>query len=150
MEFSGTRAKKPDRLAQKLAGGRRPDTLGDYLGGRIVLDDNLMLNETVWVLARRYKNVEFDNFMPEPRPSGYRAIHMQIVLDNGMTAEVQIMPRTVYEVYLCEHAEMYTPGRELGQNLSEENKLKVLKRKEEYREKYEKAWREFLGELDSD
>ena len=147
VEFVGARSKEnAPRLEQKLGTGRRHDTMGDYLGGRIVIDDDLMLNETVRVLARRYKNIELDNFMVEPRPSGYRAIHMQIVLDNGMTAEIQIMPRSVYKVYLREHAESYTPGRGSRQTLSETEKINLLKRKDEFREEYAKAWQEFVGE----
>ncbi len=103
VEFSGARAKKPDRLGQKLKDDRRPDTIGDYLGGRIVVNDPTMLDEAVRALTRRYKNVEVDDFLDNPRDAGYRAIHMQIVLDNGMTAEIQIMPSEILPVYEKDH-----------------------------------------------
>jgi hypothetical protein len=38
-------------------------------------------------------------FSMRPRGSGYRAVLMQIVLDDGMTAEIQILPRPIMEVY---------------------------------------------------
>ena len=86
-----------------MEGGRRPDTVGDYLGGRIVVDDPQMLDEAVRALARRYKIVEADDFVDNPREIGYRATHMQIALDNGMTAEIQIMPSDILDVYSVGH-----------------------------------------------
>lgn len=102
--LDNARAKDIPRLLEKLAGGRRPDTLTDYLGGRVVVDDPRMLDEVVRRLAQRYPNVEFDDFVVAPRKSGYRAIHMQVVLDNGMTAEIQIIPREILDVLAIEHA----------------------------------------------
>ncbi|MDH5750777.1 MAG: hypothetical protein OEY85_15815, partial [Rhodospirillales bacterium] len=103
VEFVSARAKERKRLDEKLAGGRRPDTIGDYLGGRITIDDPAMLDEAVRALMRRYKNVEVDDFLDNPRDAGYRAIHMQIVLESGMTAEIQIMPSEILPVYEKDH-----------------------------------------------
>jgi len=103
VQFSGARVKGRDRLDEKLATGRRPDTLGDYLGGRIVVDDPAMLGEAVRVLTSRYQSVEVDYFIKEPRETGYRAVHVQVVLDDGMTAEIQIMPREILAVYEKDH-----------------------------------------------
>ena len=140
VEFSSARAKKPDRLGRKLAGGRRPDTLGDYLGGRIVVDDPSMLSEAVRVLAGRYKNIEIDNFIKKPREIGYRAIHMQIVLDNGMTAEIQIMPREILPVYEFDH-ENYEKWRDIDTFTEEEMNQKEADEawaREAYAEAYER------------
>lgn len=104
VELNNVRPKEIPRLGQKLPPDRRADTLTDYLGGRIVVDDPRMLDEVVRRLAQRYPNVEFDDFLDTARESGYRAIHMQVMLDNGMTAEIQIMPREIFNVLKIEHA----------------------------------------------
>ncbi len=103
VEIGGARVKGPERLAEKLKGGRRPDTLTDYLGGRIVVDDPQMLDEAVRALTSRYRIVEADDFVDNPREFGYRAIHMQVVLDNGMTVEIQIMPSGILPVFEKDH-----------------------------------------------
>ncbi|MDH5558193.1 MAG: RelA/SpoT domain-containing protein [Alphaproteobacteria bacterium] len=123
VEFSGARVKGPDRLEEKLAEGRRADTLGDYLGGRIVVDDPASLGEAMRVLTARYQSVEVDNFIKEPRETGYRAIHVQVVLDNGMTAEIQIIPSEILPVYEKDH-ENYEKWRNKVDLTSEEAREK--------------------------
>ena len=143
VEFGSARAKKPDRMGQKLAGERRPDTLGDYLGGRIVVNDPSMLTEAVRVLAGRYKNIEIDYFIKKPREeSGYRAVHMQVVLDNGMTAEIHIMPSDIFEVYNREHKK-YVKWRN-KENLSPTEARQREDDKARAQAAYEKAYKRWL------
>jgi len=137
------RAKDSSGVDRKLAGGRRPDTLTDYLGGRIVVDSPLMFDEAVRVLTRRYKNVEVDDFFENPdnqREIGYRAIHMQIVLDNGMTAEIQIMPSSLLPVYNESHVG-YKKWQLLDEkNISAEQTLMLEEYMISTREKFDKAF----------
>jgi hypothetical protein len=140
VDFSGARAKGPKRVAVKLARGRRPDTVGDYLGGRIVVDDPQMLDEVVRALTGRYKIVEADDFVDNPRKIGYRAIHVQIVLDNGMTAEIQIMPSEILPVFEKEH-ENYERWREKEKLNAEEREQKEADEawaRDAYAEAYER------------
>lgn len=141
VEFSGARAKKPDRLARKLKGGRRPDTLTDYLGGRIVVDDPQMLDEAVRALTGRYKIVEADDFVDNPRNIGYRAIHVQVVLDNGMTAEIQIIPSEILPVFEKDHEnyEKWRNKEKLNAEELEQKRADEAWAKDAYAEAY-KRW----------
>jgi hypothetical protein len=62
------------------------------------VDNSLYLDETVKLICRRYTNVEHNETMDRAGCRGYRACHLQIVLDYGITAEIHIVPRDVYEV----------------------------------------------------
>jgi hypothetical protein len=142
VEFSSARAKDTERLGEKLEGGRRPDTLGDYLGGRIVVDNPASLGEAMRVLTARYQSVEVDYFIKEPRETGYRAIHVQVVLDNGMTAEIQIIPSEILQVYEKEHKN-YEEWRNKKKLKQEEIPL-FKKYMEESQRDYGEAYRRWL------
>ena len=101
-----------------------------------------MLGEAMRVLTARYQSVEVDYFIKEPRDTGYRAIHVQVVLDNGMTAEIQIIPSKILQVYEKEHAnyEMWRNKKKLNQ---EEIPL-FKKYMEESQRDYGEAYRRWL------
>jgi hypothetical protein len=98
VQVDSVRLKSRTRLEEKIVGTRLPDTVGDYLAGRILVDNSLYLDETVKLICRRYTNVEHNETMDRAGCRGYRACHLQIVLDYGITAEIHIVPRDVYEV----------------------------------------------------
>jgi hypothetical protein len=148
VEFRGARVKNPDRLAQKLTGGRRPDTLTDYLGGRIVVDNPLMFDEVVRVLTHQYKNMEVDDFIDNPREIGYRAIHVQVVLDNGMTAEIQLIPSDILSVYEIDHKN-YEKWRDRSNLRPDE--LRQMEADEAWaREAYAEAYERWLQRADTE
>ncbi len=66
----------------------------DYLAGRLVPENDKALTAAIAQIGRRFELVgEPKNFMVRPRSdTGYTAIHVQIKLKNGLTAELQIMP----------------------------------------------------------
>ena len=66
----------------------------DYLAGRLMPENDKALTDAIAEIGTRFKLVgEPKNFMVQPRPdTGYTAIHFQIRLENGLTAELQVMP----------------------------------------------------------
>ncbi len=80
----------------KIETKRRPaSTFGDYLGGRIVVNDLASLDE----LQRKFGDriIDVENFLDRPK-AGYRAVHAQIVDNTGFSFELQMVPREIAEV----------------------------------------------------
>jgi hypothetical protein len=95
--FRGARTKGGERLAEKL-GSRPPNTVGDYLGGRFSVDNAADAETVIQKLeAQGLRVIDKDNFLERPR-GGYRAIHLQVEMPNGLTAEVQILPKELADV----------------------------------------------------
>lgn len=94
--FYGVRAKDMAGIQGKLA-TRPANTVTDYLGGRLVVDSAAALNETLARLDRRFPILERDDKIAAPK-SGYRAMHVQVDLGNGMSAELQIVPSRISDV----------------------------------------------------
>jgi len=93
----GLRSKELVRLREKIVAGRPAQTISDYLGARVSVD---RLDDVVAIvdgLRRAGRIVEDQDFLAAPN-NGYRARHVQLEMANGMTAEVQIVPREIAEV----------------------------------------------------
>lgn len=113
------RVKSEQEAADKLVRGgaannpRHPEELGDYLGGRIIIDRMDALPRILQRLqAERNRVVNVENFLNSPRPSGYRAVHVQVRMPSGFTAEVQLVPRGMANVADEAHA-LYRRTRNL-------------------------------------
>ena len=65
--------------------------IGDYLGGRITVksleDVKKVFNQ---LEAQGFKTIAFDNYFINPKDTGYRAIHLNLVTKDGFSMEVQI------------------------------------------------------------
>ena len=71
------------------------ELIRDYLAGRLIPDSQEALDKIRSEIERRGFVIvgEPKNFMEEPHPTtGYTAIHYQVRLSNGMTAEIQVQP----------------------------------------------------------
>lgn len=97
LKFYGSRVKEPDSLAVKQS-RRKPQEISDYLGGRLVADSPAAIEKAVAALRDRYQVREVDNFMDGRKPGGYRAVHLQIESDKGVSVEVQIQPKEIRAV----------------------------------------------------
>lgn len=93
----GVRVKDRPGLNGKIEQGRPPETISDYIGGRVWAGDKANLNALQDEIRRRFDVVEVDDFLERPK-GGYRAVHMQVNLGNGMTAEIQLVPEGVGRV----------------------------------------------------
>ena len=104
------------RIREKIAQGKPAHTIPDYLAGRIIVS-SMKSYRDVLSRIRMYgvKIIEDDNFLSSGKrhKGGYRAHNFQIITENGFTAEVQIVPRDIYEVSGRTHA-LYEKMRAAG------------------------------------
>src|SRR5260370_21949822 len=90
--------KSPERIQRKIQQGKPPCTIGDYLATRIIIDNPEAYRQVIARLRLR-KVIEEDDFLEcgKAEKGGYRAHKFQIVVAEGFSAEVQLVPREVYE-----------------------------------------------------
>ncbi len=101
--FVRTRVKDVPRLEDKLRRGKRAEEIGDYLGGRIEFKRPSDLSKLIQSLERRGVIVDLEDFLRRPRKGGYRAVHAQVDLGNGFTAELQLVPKEVAPIMEPSH-----------------------------------------------
>jgi hypothetical protein len=98
-------AKKPARLAEKIAGQGQPaETVSDYGAAQIAVDSLRAKDAVVAAVKQRFPVLrQQDNFAfgdPEYR---YRSCSLQVQMPNGASEELQIVPREVFEANRREH-----------------------------------------------
>lgn len=94
----GVRVKDPKRLREKLR-RRGADQISDYLGARLALADTDWQAVASALEKRGWKIQDVDDFLREPRPGGYRAVHLQAMDPQGrVSVEFQLVPRELAEV----------------------------------------------------
>ena len=103
-EFVGARVKEMPRLTDKLR-TRAANTISDYLGSRLTFDDMGDAEKIINALKEKGLVVTADDFITNPRNGGYRAIHLQIDMGNGFTAEMQLVPDEIAKVQQLAHKE---------------------------------------------
>lgn len=96
-EYYDARIKEEASLQTKLARKGSPEAVSDYLGGRIVADTPEAIDRVVARLRERNEIMEVDDFLGGNRAGGYRAIHVQMMSDKGISVEVQIQPKEIRE-----------------------------------------------------
>jgi Region found in RelA / SpoT proteins len=89
----GARVKDLAAIESKTGIGRPAATVGDYLGGRLEVDDPAAMARALKSIEDSATVIERDDFLAAPRRSGYRAVHLQLRAANGFSAEVQLIPR---------------------------------------------------------
>lgn len=92
-----SRIKDKDKVLAKMKQKGEAESISDYLAGRIVFDDNESL-EKVKKKLNDLGVIEEDNFL-SGREDGYRALHYQVNMGNGLSAEVQLMPKEINDVF---------------------------------------------------
>jgi hypothetical protein len=104
------------RIREKIAQGKPAQTMSDYLAARIVVSSLKSYREVLSSIRTcGFTIIEEDNSLSSGKRNkgGYRAHNFQIVVENGLTAEVQIVPSDIYEVSSQTHAlyeKMRSPG----------------------------------------
>lgn len=99
------------RLANKLK--KIPaQTLSDYLGARLVVPTRKAMNAARSLLLERFAGFHDEDFTTNPRFTGYRALHVQVPVGEGISAEVQIVPAQVAKVQDDAHV-FYSEVRDL-------------------------------------
>lgn len=92
-ELIGARAKDIAGLREKAV-LRPPQTISDYVGARIAVDTPQAMQRVLDRLGSNAKPLEVENFLANGK-NGYRGVHVQMDLGNGMSAEIQLVPREI-------------------------------------------------------
>tara|TARA_X000001036_G_scaffold362932_1_gene346634 strand:- start:4195 stop:6603 length:2409 start_codon:yes stop_codon:yes gene_type:complete len=122
--FYGTRLKGTKQIGDKFHAGINPQNVGDYLGGRIIIDNHAAIKKVQEAINSKLSVVEVDNFAKTEYTGrgGYRAIHIQVKSSKGFTAEIQIQNKhvnRVQDVYHEPYKEMKEPRSQMyGQPLA--------------------------------
>lgn len=119
----------------------------DYLGGRIVVKDPSGLDMIGRRIAERYELVgEVKDFMRYPNPkTGYTAIHYQIRLHNGMTAELQVVPE-VFKKAAEAQREIFEKWRKFeGMGVPEQRWEEFESDQDRGRLYFEQAWQKWIS-----
>jgi hypothetical protein len=101
VEFVGARVKDAKELADKASELKRPaNQISDYLGARVTFDSMEAMREFMAKFEGEAKVIDKEDFLQAGRPmSGYRAIHLQALTKDGFSYELQVMPKSIYDVY---------------------------------------------------
>lgn len=122
------RVKTKESLTSKMKKkGRGVETMPDILGGRLVADTPEAIYAAVDRLNAGTRVVEIDDKMG--RGSGYRAVHVVVATDKGISAEIQIQPREIREVQDMAHEKYYKKWDEFDGNTE---KIAAAGRLDEY------------------
>lgn len=127
-KLTGVRAKDMAGIERKL-GRRPPEQISDYVGGRLAVDSRAQADEIMRELTGNSQVSHVDDFFSDQgRSNGYRGIHAQILGKDGLSAEVQIQPREVSEIFEKAHdhykeaqaaidrGDLETADREMAEN----------------------------------
>ena len=98
-------AKKPARLAEKIAGEGQPaGTVSDYGAAQIAVDSPQAKDAVVAVVERHFPVLrQQDHFAFGDPVYRYRSFSLQVQMPNDASEELQIVPREVLEANQQEH-----------------------------------------------
>jgi hypothetical protein len=98
-------AKNPTRLAEKLAGEGQPaETVSDYGAAQIAVDSPHAKDAVVSAVKQHFPVLrEKDNFAFGDPVYHYRSYSLQVQMPNGVSEELQIIPRPVFRANRQEH-----------------------------------------------
>lgn len=106
--------KELERVDEKVDdAGKPPETVPDYLAAQIAADTPQAKDSLIRELKKNFNVIEVEDSFLEGREklAGYPSANVQVMMGNGLTAEVQIVPREVQEIANQSHR-FYTAGRE--------------------------------------
>ncbi|MBZ5522461.1 MAG: hypothetical protein LAP21_09500 [Acidobacteriia bacterium] len=105
--------KNPERLREKVRGEDKPaETISDYLASQVSADSVEAKDQIIAELKKHFNVVEVEDSFLKGREekAGYPSANVQVMLSNGSTAEVQIVPREVQQATEQSH-HFYKMGR---------------------------------------
>jgi hypothetical protein len=138
-QFVSVRVKDAPGLAEKVATGRPAHTIGDFLGGRISVESPAALKTALDEIGKKYRILDSDDKIINPI-RGYRAVHMQVDLGNGMSAEIQLVPSEIAKVMDSTHG-LYDKYKRLDKSkMSIEQNAAYQSDMDRIRSIHDKAW----------
>lgn len=96
------RVKGMERVQEKIESKYPPEEIGDYLGARVPVDSVADASVIVKNLSQMGRIISDRDFYENPE-AGYRSRHLQIELENGLSVEVQLPVKEMYEAQLQAH-----------------------------------------------
>lgn len=139
----GVRLKDIESLDLKVKRGKEPNKISDYIGGRIVVDTPQALDYVMQNIRKTADIMEVDDFLEASKFGGYRAVHMQIKSNKGMSAEIQIQPAPIRAVQDEAH-EIYKKWQNVKKDDMSPEQLKEMYKDFEHSEKlFHDAWAEW-------
>jgi len=113
LKFARVRPQKDESRLDEKQDANPPNTLSDYLGAQVAADTPEAKDALIELLRKNFKTIEVDDHFLTGKPdkAGYPSANVQIQMGNGLSAEVQIIPREVADVVLHSHA-FYKAGRD--------------------------------------
>lgn len=134
--------KNPDRLDEKIEKEGQPAaTVGDFLASQVVVNTPEGKDNVIQALKERFPIVKLDDMFDQgDEKYGYHHVSLQVQLPHGESAEVQIVPKEVFDVNTEEH-HFYKRGREaeLRGDTSEFEKNAA-----EAKKLHDEAWQKWL------
>lgn len=143
---SGVRIKnEAGRIDEKIAEKHgNASQISDYLGGAIQVDNPHALQQIIDRIGKSDKRVlEVEDMLTsddKTKNDGYRALHMQVELEPGFSAELQIIPSSIAKIKEEMHAE-YAKLRDAGDTaIADRARAKMVS-------EYDLAFNKFLGSI---
>lgn len=145
---SGVRIKKSEgRIDAKIEEKGGPEAVSDYLGGAIEADTPQALAQVIERIGLSgYKILESDDMLGSPSFEGerYPAVHLQVELKPGFSAELQIFPSGVADIKQELHGAYVKVRDENGSEAAIEKARTTLT------DSYQKAYEQFAGQQSRD
>jgi hypothetical protein len=94
------------RKVAKFKGRRSPATFSDYLGARVGVSRPEQVAEMLKDLeSRGNRIIQKEDFIAEPKEEtgGYRAVHVQVDIGDGFSAELEIVPGPIFQLQEITH-----------------------------------------------
>lgn len=142
-EFAKVRVKEEASLAEKLT-RKKPEAISDYLGGRVTAETPAGLDALLARLRETTNVMQVDNFLDGSRSGGYRAIHVQVMSDKGLSVEVQIQPKEIRQAQDTAHEKYYKKWQQIAKDNGGKTPIERLKEYEAdmvaQRKLFDEAW----------
>jgi 2'-5' RNA ligase len=118
--------KSLERIGEKVDDDGKPArTVQDYLAAQVAADTPEAKNQLIAELKKQFQVIDVEDKFIEGREdlAGYPSANVQVQMSNGLTAEIQIVPREVQEITDVSHRH-YSDGRkaELAGDLAARDK----------------------------
>lgn len=137
-KYFGVRLKEEKSLTDKIARKSDPRSISDFVGGRLVADNPKAVEAMLSRLRERNQVMSVDNFLDGQRAGGYRAVHVQVMSDKGVSVEVQIQPKEIRDVQDKVHG-IYKKWQGKDELTPEEFKARMAD-EAEAKAMFDKAW----------
>lgn len=153
VRYIGSRIKDDVGLASKLEKqGRDPNQISDYLGARFEVDSIAAAREAMEKMGESAHILDIDDFLTYDqvgKRGNYRALHVQFATKDGLSYEVQFIPKELMDIYYT--ARQFTDKwKNKRGKLTPEERPKMLEDYAESNRIFGEAWAKFKQRTEAD